>query len=144
MKKQVCLLFIGIVFIVSNIGSAQNVRHDGNWWINLQPDSQNYVTIGIKHGVELASILSSSYAYLLSSDKNAKQLVLDSTFKSSEKYIARTTDKEIVDGLNTLYREYNNRHILIDHAIYIVLEGIKGMPNDTYNQTLETIRQMDR
>jgi hypothetical protein len=138
------ILSVAFLILTSSAPANAQTRHDGVWWNNLQPDSQTNVVIGVIHGAELASILSSTYSNILSSDKNAKQLVLESTSKSFDKYIAHVEIHEIVDGLNTVYRDLNNRNILLHHAIYIILEGIHGMSQDTYKRTLETIRELDR
>ena len=46
-----------------------------------------------------------------------------------DKFVAGTNTAQVVDGLDNFYGDYRNRKILVQDAVWLVLNNVAGTPN---------------
>ena len=57
------------------------------------------------------------------------------------KYIEKITARQLVDGLDSFYADYKNRGIRIRYAVWLVVLGIAGEPEDALQERIELFRK---
>jgi hypothetical protein len=97
--------------------------------------------VGFLDGMELGRSFS-YWGFAQQREKSAcVQDVETSYIGYSAKYLSHVTAGQIQDGLNTFYADYRNRRITVDHAVWLVLSGIAGTPQDELEKTIENFRR---
>ena len=72
--------------------------------------------------------------------KNGKQQTAESYFDYQAKFLYNVTIGQLSDGLNTFYENDRNRHILINEALWPVMNEIAGTPKDKTEKLIENLR----
>ena len=57
------------------------------------------------------------------------------------KYLSNVSIRQIVDGLDGLYEDSRNRPILIPDAVWLVVNGLAGMPKEELEKMIERWRE---
>jgi hypothetical protein len=68
-------------------------------------------------------------------------LAIDSYNKMEKQYLANVTNGQLVDGLDEFYKDYRNRTIRINGAVWLVLQGIAGTPKEKIEMMTESWRK---
>lgn len=105
--KKIFLIGVILLSLAPSWASAQDVVHDGNWWISMGHIAKGYFLIGFKVGVKEASN--------------------NPDYDGMEK----THNINIMDGLDLFYKAHQNRDIRFHVAVYIVLKEINKASIDT-------------
>ncbi len=115
MKK---FFIIGVILfsLAPSLASAQDVVHNGDWWISMGHIAKGYFLIGFKVGIKEASN-NPDYAGM-----------------------EKTHHINIIDGLDLFYKAHQNRDIRFHVAFYIVLKEINKAPIETITKLTELAR----
>lgn len=128
--------------IVSSLAWGADNRRDGNWWLDLQKNVKINYAVGFFDGMELGNRF--SYWKNLSGTKAQKYCTaraVDSYSEYSQKYFGNVTAGQLSDGLDSFYADYKNRRILVSNAVWLVVNGIAGMPEEELKKMVESWRQ---
>jgi hypothetical protein len=122
------LLMLGLGTCWTQAAWAQPRRRDGNWWQNLTGTQKLYTIVGFFDGLSLGGKFS-YWKYMNDKDKQeAASLALDSYNDYASKYLARLTADQLVEGLDVLYRDFQNRRIMVEDGVWLVSNQIAGNP----------------
>jgi hypothetical protein len=116
-------------------------RRDGNWWKQLDAVSRANYVAGILDGMELGNKF--SVWGIDQSDANCKdaaKLVASSYSDYRSKYLSNVTNIQILDGLDAFYSDARNRGILVNGAVWLVLNQIAGKPQAEMQALVEKWR----
>lgn len=117
------------IVIASGIyAHAQDTRRDGNWWRTIGLASQLSYMVGFVDGLALGHDF--SYWSLKDLDGKIDHVAgakAADAYDESYRLFYKTTNGQLVDGLNTLYSDYSNRRILVPDAAWVVVMKINGM-----------------
>lgn len=128
-KHSILLLLIFITLSLSNSFSYSNEsRRDGNWWLQLTQEIRVFYVLGLFDGVNLGCNFA-HWKWAGVPDKNISILdSLESCRDYRKTYLGNVTAGQLRDGLNEFYKDFKNRHIVIDGAAWLVLNQISGNP----------------
>jgi hypothetical protein len=120
---------------------AQEERRDGNWWVGETPNTKLNYAVGFFDGMELGHDF--SYWGIVKDPKKEKCLVdVRTSFDdSSAKFFSHVSNYQLVDGLDTFYKDYRNRKIRAPDAVWIVVNEIAGTPQSEVDKMIEGWRQ---
>ena len=57
------------------------------------------------------------------------------------KFFSNVTNGQLVDGVDTFYKDYRNRSIRVPNALWRVVMQIAGTPQDQLDQMIEDFRK---
>lgn len=144
MKKALVLtLLVAVLGLALPISALSTERRDGNWWIDQSKDFQLEYVVGFFDGMSLGHDFS-IWKWFDSTGTRPDPCIAKTTDSYSEyqsKYLADVTNGQLVDGLNTFYKDYRNRKIRVTLAVWLVLNGIAGTPEDRLNKMIESFRR---
>ncbi|MEO8399830.1 MAG: hypothetical protein ABI550_08470 [Ignavibacteriaceae bacterium] len=132
-----------LVFFINSLIHSQSseVRSDGNWWITQSNDyKQSYIS-GFFRGMMLGFQFT---LWGINDLENLSQYKaqVEKAFRGYEKkYLSNVANTQIVDGLDSLYRDYKNRRIHVVRAVWIVVNGIAGMQQEELDDLIESFRE---
>jgi len=119
-------------------------RRDGNWWIGQSSLAKLNYMVGFFDGMELGSKFS-YWDLPVQKDKREADTCQDKTVRSyhqnQKKFFSNVTNDQIVDGLDTFYTDYRNRRIMVDAAVWLVVNGIAGTPQKELDKMIESWRR---
>jgi hypothetical protein len=118
---------------------ATHVRRDGNWWVAQSEDFKLAYIAGFYDGMPLGY----HFAYW-KFDENDKSTCLGKVVESfatyESKYIASTSNAQLVYNLNSFYSDVRNRRVRTAYAVWIVVNRIAGMPQKDLDRMIESWR----
>lgn len=122
---------------------AQEERRDGNWWINETPANKLNYAVGFFDGMELGHKF--SYWGILKDSGNKETPCISDSHKSfdgfSAKFFSHVTNYQLVDGLDSFYKDFRNRRIRVPDAVWVVVNEIAGTPQKDVDRMIEGWRQ---
>lgn len=118
--------------------AQETERRDGNYWRQMDNPSKGYFVLGILDGMELGENIS-RWALETHSPSNKK---VEESLRTYNKDFRNVSNLQICDGLDSLYSDYKNRSILIWEGAYLVVQSIKGIPQEIYEKMLEDYRKL--
>lgn len=132
-------LTIALISTVAASAAAQAPRHDGNWWRDRTPVEKSTYVLAFVDGMNLGN----RFAYWgpLERKKLDAFMALSSFEIYWNKYIRGVRSDQLVDGLNVLYDDFQNRRIELIDGIWITLNGIAGTPKDDLEKMIEAYRR---
>jgi hypothetical protein len=135
---------VGLSFLLLAITPAHSepVVRDGNWWQTITLDEQIKYLKSFSEGMELGN----EFAFWTGIDSDAKtkvssetrMLVMDSYFAMLVKYLSF---RQLRDAVASFYQDGRNKNIEIEKAMWPILEGIAGRPQDPINHETFVLRQ---
>ncbi|MFN7984143.1 MAG: hypothetical protein U0Q11_20035 [Vicinamibacterales bacterium] len=143
MKNAIVLTCL--MFLLSRTSSAQQDRHDGNWWNTLSPSSQVEYVIGFCDGIELGkSWAQPTLTGPSGSAENREKLrefdaIEQRARERSSKYAEKVSFGQVADGLTEFYRDFRNRSIRVHWAVDVVLRQISG---ENVTSMVESLRRL--
>ena len=141
MKLFKLVLTIAVLMLSSMSWSADN-RRDGNWWLVQEKYLQTAYVIGFFDGMDLGNNLSYwKYTKGTVEQQACSAQAVDSYSEYSRKYFGNVTAGQLSAGLESFYADYRNRRILVSAAVWLVANGIVGMPDDKLNKLIEAWRK---
>jgi hypothetical protein len=142
MKTLRCCVFSCLaIFAIVSPSSAENNRRDGNWWVGEGKVAHIDYIIGFFDGVDLGGQF--SYWDLIKA-KAASAPCFDkatSSFEHYNKYFDNVTSGQLADALDVFYADALNRRIRLPQAVWLVLNGISGMPQEELTKMIESFRR---
>lgn len=138
MLKVIALLLT--LSLVSGAAYAQDAnRRDGNWWRATAPAARTTYMVGVFDGV----ILGCNFAHWSYEANSAQSQSISDAVSSCDshkaRFLANVKSGQLVDGLNAFYDDFRNRSIVIDFAVWLVLNQIAGTSN--VNTMIENFRR---
>ncbi len=121
--KKLLTLFLAILLCAAPFAAAQHKNHpaegpppihNGLWWANKSSLFRDAFITGYKSG--------SSHAAGHPIDINQFPAI------------------ELVDGIDSFYKDFRNRNILVDDALTYVEDQLRGIPDDKLNAELLKLR----
>jgi hypothetical protein len=67
--------------------------------------------------------------------------VVDSFAAYETKYISNTSNVHVVHSLDSFYSDPRNRRIKMAHAVWLVVNGLAGMPPNELDRMIENWRK---
>lgn len=142
LKSQAVFAFFLLAISMSVFGS--DTRMDGNWWLSLEKNVRAFYVVGFLEGNELGQMFS-TLKYMTPNANKTEQAGVNQARESYkeyyQKYLHNLTFGQVVDGLDSFYADYRNRRIRLPGAIWLVLNGIAGTPEDELNKLVESWRK---
>lgn len=74
-------------------------------------------------------------------DKACALKALQSYDEMKDLYLQHLTAGQVSDGLGQFYSDYRNRTILVHDAVWLVLKGIAGTPEEKMKEMIESYRR---
>lgn len=142
MKLFKLALIITILMTSSPSWSADN-RRDGNWWLGQEKYVRIIYAVGFFDGMDLGHNFS-VWKYSDDSTKTQQACCVQaaySFYEYKQKYFGNVTAGQLSDGLDSFYADYKNRLITVSSAVWLVANGIVGMPEEELNKMIESWRQ---
>lgn len=140
--KLVKLVLTIAMLMLSSMSWSDDNRRDGNWWLGQEKIVRTIYAIGFFDGMDLGNNFSH---WKYSNGTKAQQIcsaqAVDSYREYSQKYFGNVTAGQLSDGLDSFYTDYKNRRILVSAAVWLVANGIVGVPEDKLNKMIESWRQ---
>jgi hypothetical protein len=123
--------------------NAQSKRRDGNWWNGTTRDEKLDYIIGFFDGMDLGHNFTIWGVAGSQSDKGSPCLfnALKSYDDYSSKFFTNVTNYQLVDGLDTFYKDYRNRSIRVHDAVWVVVNTIAGTPQEKVDKLIENSRK---
>ncbi len=140
MKRYIVLSLL-LASTVRLNASTDLSRRDGNWWTGETETFKLAYVAGFYDGMDLGNRF--SYWDLLKEDtmKSCLSRVSTSFSTYEQKYMGNTTNSQLVDGLDSFYSDYRNRRIVLPSAVWLVVNGIAGMPQKDLDKMIESWRK---
>lgn len=140
MKGLVVLVLFAVIPVWVN---AQAGRRDGNWWLNETPANKLNYIVGFFDGMELGHNF--SYWGILKDSGNKETACISDSHKSfdslSAKFFSNVTNGQLVDGIDSFYKDFRNRGIRVPDAVWVVVNEIAGTPKQDIDGMIEGWRQ---
>src|SRR5882762_8931768 len=135
MKHTLCVLLL--LPVLTFTCQAEENRRDGNWWNDQPPATKLGYMIGFFDGMTLGNKF--SYWKFIKDEKQQNCLTQTgaSYTEFSEKFLAHVTNGQLVDGLDIFYKDFRNRRIEADNAVWLVLNSIAGKPQAELDKMIE-------
>lgn len=134
-------MLIAVLLLVPAFSTAQDTRRDGNWWNQESNEHKVYFMAGFFDGMDLGN----NFSYWGMSEKGKDGGCDDQAVRSyndqSRKFFPNVTNVQLVEGLDTFYKDYRNRSIRIKNAVWLVVNGIAGTPQDKLDKMIENYRK---
>ena len=138
MKNYVILAF-SLFYAIPILAQTGHPRRDGNWWTGQSEGFKLAYIAGFYDGMPLGY----HFAYWRF-DENDKSACLDKVVESfatyESKYISGTSNAQLIYNLNSFYSDARNRRIRTAYAVWIVINGIAGMPQKDLDRMIESWR----
>jgi len=93
---------------------------------------------GRKSSTSTSSRLVSHWGF---QDEKCEGEVTTSFSDFDKKYLQDVTSSQLVDGLDTFYKDHRNRRITISKGVWLVLNSIAGRPQSELDKMIETFRK---
>ena len=106
--------------------SAEEMRHDGNWWTGQSAGFRLLYILGFMDGMDLGSRFSTPDNVSPQATPDAGADTRRTYRERTARYFTQVTVGQISDGLDAFYRDYRNRSIGLADGFEIVLRSIKG------------------
>jgi len=132
-----------VILIFSSLAWSADYRFDGNWWIDQKMNEKDFYLIGLFDGMDLGHRFS-CWKFLSNktkADQSCFAKVRDSFKEYNQEYFSNVTIGQLSDGLDSFYVDYKNRRILVWRAVWIVVNGIAGTPEEELNKLIEAWRR---
>jgi hypothetical protein len=138
------LLLICLVIILPALPVAEENRRDGNWWREQDRPTRSAYIIGFFDGMDLGYNFS-YWSFVKDKEMNACMgKVVQSYGDYSSKYFKNVTNVQLVDGLDSFYTDFRNRSIRVADAVWLVVNGIAGTPQERLDSMIENWRRNTR
>ena len=122
---------------------GQHDRRDGNWWKDKTQNEKLDYMVGFFDGMELGHQF--SYWGMLKDSGNKEAPCISDMNKSygdyGTKYFTNVTNYQLVDGLDSFYKDYRNRSIKVHDAVWLVVNSIAGTPQKELDKMIENWRR---
>ena len=145
MRKIEWLLIVIVVALlgtfVHSLSSIASDQRDGNWWRQQHYETKLTYIVGFFDGMELGKNFS-YWNFTNDADKKECLEAVSNSFKEySRKYFSNVSNIQLVDGLNTFYEDFRNRRILLQNAVWLVVNEISGTPEIEMKHMIENWRK---
>jgi hypothetical protein len=140
------LLFVllSALLLVPSASAADQASRDGNWWNSQTELFKDVYVVGFFDGL----LLGKNFSYWTGVKDGTKEVWVDKAAESwhtyYQRYITRTTSRQIADGLNALYTDFKNRSIPVEDGVWVVLRQIAGDPSAEIDQLIQNYRKNAR
>ena len=132
---------IASVLLIAISGLAvANEHRDGNWWQQQNDASRTYYVLGMLDGMSIGHSLSLLGA-ATPAEVDALAKANSAYTEAVAKYLNNVTVKQLKDGMTSFYGDYKNRRIVTDGAMWLVMLGISGTPQQLLDTMVEQWRQ---
>jgi hypothetical protein len=140
LKSQAVFAFV--LLAMSMFAFGDDNRLDGNWWISQQKNDRLFYAVGFFDGIRFGHNFS---LWNVPNGTKTEQGVVkqfDQAYQEYfQKYLVNVTGYQLVNGLDNFYSNYRNRRIKVNGAVWLVLNGIAGTPEDKLNKLIESWRE---
>jgi hypothetical protein len=130
----VALIF---TFSAPNAAWAQE-RHDGHLWETLSRELKVSYMQGLIDGSVMGAQMVKEG---IPQNSSCRDEIMDGYRKTFQKFLAEVSAAQIADGVDTVFKDYRNRSLLITDAVYVALRAIGGMPQEDIEKLLQAVRK---
>ena len=131
-------LFMFVLILVSPPVAQGQSRHDGHLWEALS----NELKVSYIQGVIDGSALGMQMVRegIPTNDSSREKIALGYR-KTAEKLLLDVSPAQIVAGVDTVFKDYRNRSLLMTDAVYVTLKSISGMSPQHTETLLQAVRR---
>ena len=130
-----------LLLIVPVLSNAQTDRRDGNWWDrHTRQEKGDYIT-GFFDGMDLGKNFSYWDISEKGRDSGCDYQAAKTYSDNARKFFSDVTNVQIVDGLDSFYKDHQNRSIRLKAAVWLVVNAIAGTPQDDLDKMVEYLRK---
>lgn len=150
MKSFIRIAFVSLLALCaasSSRGQGEISKHNGKWWSELEPSRKPDFVSGFLDGTYLGHDFS-KWNYMneaQSGDQKALSALTkaETSFAAyTKKYLDGVTSTKVVEGLDSLYSEKENKKIPITYAVWIVLRRIAHDPEKDTQTLIKNSRSL--
>jgi hypothetical protein len=131
----ICLLGVFPISLYAQV----NTRRDGIWWNQRSQDAKLDYVRGFVDGMVLGNRFS-VWGKKPQEDAKCRAKAFDSFQEYNNRFFANVSDAQLADALDVLYKDSRNHHIMVEDAMWLVVNSIAGMPQDELNKLIESWR----
>jgi len=103
--------------------------------------TRSVYVIGFFDGMDLGHNFS-YWNFTKDKKMNACMLMVGESYADySSKYFTNVTNGQLVDGLDSFYADFRNRSIRVADAVWLVVNGIAGTPQEELDTIIENWRR---
>jgi hypothetical protein len=132
------LLLTTLLFAVSFSLHAEDIRRDGNWWLEQTHVFRSAYMLGFFDGTNLGHEFSfwiDKYEPACLAKKH------ESYDRHFYKYMKNVTRTQLVDGVDVFYKDDRNRKLDLASAVWFTVNVIAGTPQADLNKMVESLRK---
>jgi hypothetical protein len=130
------VLSLALVVIAPNHASAQ-ARHDGHTWLSLSRELKISYIQGLIDGSALGVMLAKEN---MAENDACQSKLIPAYTKAFQNLLAEVSPSQIADGVDTVFKDYRNRSLLMTDAVYVTLRTISGTSPEDIEKLLQVVR----
>ncbi len=131
---------IYLLLCLPGLASSED-KPNGTLWITFNDLTKAIYIAGFFDGMHLGYNFS-YWGFSKSTEIGpCTEKVITSYSDYYRKYLSNVSIKQIVDGLDSFYKDLRNLRILIPDAVWLVVNSIAGMPEEDFEKMVEDWRQ---
>jgi hypothetical protein len=130
-------IFIFVLILISSPVAQGQSRHDGHFWEILS----NELKVSYIQGVIDGSILGMQMVREgLPTNDPSRDKIVPGYRKTAQKLLVDVSPAQIAEGVDTVFKDYRNRSLLMTDAVYVTLKSISGMSPQDIETLLQAVR----
>jgi hypothetical protein len=132
-----------LLIAISGLAVADEAKHrDGNWWEHQSDTGRTFYVLGMLDGIPIGRDFTwweygAGVRVPTPAETKAIAKAASAFDEATVKFLSNVTVKQLMDGMTTFYADYKNRRIDTAVAMWLVMLGISGMPQ----QELDTMTE---
>ncbi len=146
MKRFIrCMAVVVSVIVFPNFinppGISAEPQIDGAWWVVQNQEAKKSAIAGVIEGIRLGRDFATWN--LFEPDKECFDEAVES-FNHYMRYLRFLKPEQIMDGLDWLYADQENRKISLHRAVWLVANRLRGKPEKKLQEMIENHRKSSR
>lgn len=147
-RRVPVIVLLAVLLGTLSAHSQRDQRRDGNWWNQQDRTTKAAYVVGFFDGIFLGNqfsyweLVEKAEANGTQSDKDTAFTRLNHSFERYRaKYLGNVSNLQVADGLDEFYKNFRNRSINVNDAVWPVLRQIAGDPTPEINSLIENLRK---
>lgn len=148
--RILAVLLLAVLLTLGNVGRADEVRIDGNWWNTQTRGSKLIYLLGFFDGQISAQNIFDGALLIAAADPKTRKYnperarVLaqaeELALSSLRHDYGNVNAGQLTDGLDKVYVDFRNARIRVQQAVIVVVRSIDGTPDEDVQKLLERKR----
>lgn len=139
--KNLVRVFGLVTIVSSSTAVCAQQRHDGHLWRSLSKELKVAYIQGLLDGSAFGAEMAKEG---FPANTPCSESVLPAYRKTAVRLIVDVSPEQISDGVDTIFKDFRNRSLLITDAVYVTLQAIAGRPAGEIEKLLQAVRSAPR